>query len=263
MPDVPAASKTLSEKYRRILKDRVERFSGAKRNAFLLEDIDHNALPGWRHQLYHDAESLFWLLVYWAVQALPDDCDADKITQVPDGLWGNFIRQDGHDTRDTLFKYGKLATGLIHPGFSRLGPLLLELWKHVDSDRYWAPRDAPHSDPEFLVEAMERIIISFLIDEQNTHILHVKKHPTKGRMHATPFPPKTPDPPTIFTEERRNKSPTKRSLLSGDNADSVSSHFILVTTDLIKQCLSSRRDESKSESIMFIRHGWHGCQYAQ
>ncbi len=75
---MPAPPEGLARKYDAELKDRVEKFSGIKRRWILREDdededdqardiavprVDKKSLPSWRHELYHDAESAFWLLV--------------------------------------------------------------------------------------------------------------------------------------------------------------------------------------------------------
>ena len=33
----------------------------------------------WRHELEHDAESVFWLLLYWSIVVQPEECAEERI----------------------------------------------------------------------------------------------------------------------------------------------------------------------------------------
>jgi hypothetical protein len=39
----------------------------------------------WRHELDHDTESVFWLLLYWAIAAQPEEGGEEVIDT---GIWG-------------------------------------------------------------------------------------------------------------------------------------------------------------------------------
>jgi hypothetical protein len=64
IPDSP-------EPHARVHPDRVERFPGSKKRLFFdpdgIDDESQKSQPKrWRHELEHDAESVFWLLLYLA-----------------------------------------------------------------------------------------------------------------------------------------------------------------------------------------------------
>ncbi|PPQ88346.1 hypothetical protein CVT26_013159, partial [Gymnopilus dilepis] len=54
--------------YERKFPDRVNAFQNAKQ----AETVKAVSEAKWRHSLYHDAESAFWLLVWWLVNAIPE-----------------------------------------------------------------------------------------------------------------------------------------------------------------------------------------------
>ena len=71
--------------------DRIEKFPQCEElliNPKKLEMSNNDQSQGWAHELEHDAESVFWLLVYWAVVAQPKDRPREYIDAV---VWGQLI----------------------------------------------------------------------------------------------------------------------------------------------------------------------------
>ena len=52
--------------YAKAHPDRVRKFLIAKRAFIDPEAVDDKSCDGWRHELKHNAESIFWLILYWA-----------------------------------------------------------------------------------------------------------------------------------------------------------------------------------------------------
>jgi hypothetical protein len=60
------------------------------------ELVDNESQGGWRHELEHDTESVFWLLLYWAMVVQPKDCPKEMIdTESWNTLNGNHEARQG------------------------------------------------------------------------------------------------------------------------------------------------------------------------
>jgi hypothetical protein len=80
--------------YRDVLPDRLTRFqqSPGRPNRHMVDiGAPPNSSP-WRHELRHDAESAFWLLVWWVVNATPDGCTS----KMPAELWVPLVGTTGY-----------------------------------------------------------------------------------------------------------------------------------------------------------------------
>ncbi|KAI0270073.1 hypothetical protein BGY98DRAFT_1100936 [Russula aff. rugulosa BPL654] len=147
-PDYP-------DSYAKVHPDRVKRFpSGLKDLVIDPKRIDVNKRDdGWRHELDHDTESVFWLLLYWAMVVQPADCLEETINSTSwSGMLGNF-------ENDKLSSRG-LASDLA-------GLLVI--------DRHWLPESDPpdpRSDLYYLNEAFQRLIIKFMIDNKDKIFMH-------------------------------------------------------------------------------------------
>ena len=68
------------DRYAEVHPDRVEKFLDAERLVINPKEIDDNERDdGWRHELDHDAESVFWLILYWAMVVQPEECPKETI----------------------------------------------------------------------------------------------------------------------------------------------------------------------------------------
>ena len=73
----------------------------------------------WRHEIEHDAESVFWLLLYWAMVVQPKDYIKEMIDA---GSWAQL--NGDHMSRNLLIvlisKPGTMAKYLIHSFYKPL-----------------------------------------------------------------------------------------------------------------------------------------------
>ena len=77
IPDSP-------DRYAEVHPDRVKKFPNSeKRRLFDPEQVGDESQKSqpkrWRHELEHDAESVFWLLLYWAMVVQPEKHPKEKI----------------------------------------------------------------------------------------------------------------------------------------------------------------------------------------
>lgn len=127
---------------------------------------DHGKL--WRHELRHDAESAFWMLVWWAVHASPKD---GVVTEIPCAVWARLDH--------TLFDPRKpdFPIDALDPSYSPLNDLLNKLGDALTDDLHWAT-EKPHTHPEFLHEVFQRHILNFILANQDEHFMRLPKADT-------------------------------------------------------------------------------------
>ncbi|KAG8918229.1 hypothetical protein FRC01_001965, partial [Tulasnella sp. 417] len=157
---IPSAPDRYVEHYR---DTRLKEFPPTAWKAF---DEAAKSAP-WRHELDHDVESVFWLMLYWAMTARPEGGAADLIA--PD-VWG--LLMGGAPKRQHLldgFLRPLRVSGAFHPTFQPLQELFGQLAGILCSiDRHWLQeskqRDDPRNNPEYFAEAFQRLILQFLIN---------------------------------------------------------------------------------------------------
>ena len=118
----------------------------------------------WGHELRHDAESAFWLLVWWVVNAVPDGCTSE----VPIGLWAPLVEVDT-DTRPL-----DINSSCLHSAYAPLSGLLHQLARAFKFDLHWAT-DAPYTHPDFLHEVFQRHILNFIFENRDKNFMKLAK----------------------------------------------------------------------------------------
>jgi hypothetical protein len=167
IPDYP-------DSYAKVHPDRVKSFPpGLKELDINPKRIDVNKRDdGWRHELEHDTESVFWLLLYWAMVAQPVDCAKETIDSFSwSGLLGDSEKRQS--LVEILSK--RTPSNLTHSFYEPLQPLIEDLAGLLVIDRHWLsesdPPD-PRSDLYYLNEAFQRLIIKFMIDNKDEEFMH-------------------------------------------------------------------------------------------
>jgi len=140
----------------------------------------------WRHELDHDTESVFWLLLYWAVGAQPEGKDHEPI---PAGLWGNLM---GSAEERSQLIWGGLS-GATHSVYKPLGRLLGDLAALLHVDRYWLEPGDPRNNPGYLNEAFQRLILQFILSNRDEEFMmhpvaHLRRLPNMTSVNQSLFP---------------------------------------------------------------------------
>ncbi|KAF9476031.1 hypothetical protein BDN70DRAFT_995968 [Pholiota conissans] len=161
----PKLSDLAHAAYAKVHPGRLTRFPTSDND----DDAIHNARVGrkstdsWRHELYHDAESAYWLLLRWAVLASPNDK-----REMPPGLWEP-LNGTGADSRSSV-----LGVDTLDPAYSALESLLRDLGSVLRDDIFWAT-EAPFTHPEFIHEVLQRHLLNFIFENQNEPFLTLPK----------------------------------------------------------------------------------------
>jgi hypothetical protein len=170
VPRVPRSP----EQYTRENPDRIKEFPEEIKKILIDPDelnqlMDQSQDNGWRHELDHDVESVFWLLLYWAMVARPEGGQEEDI--LPDA-WTSLI---GHfKPREELV--WRLSSGdrrdiLTHSVYKPLCPLISSLAAVIVVDRHWLPESDVRKRPGYICEAFQRLILEFILSNRNENFM--------------------------------------------------------------------------------------------
>ncbi|KAG8958324.1 hypothetical protein FRC05_009004 [Tulasnella sp. 425] len=146
--------------------------------------------PPWRHELDHDIESVFWLMLYWAMTAQPKDGTAE---QIPRAAWCNLTGE--YADRQSLLRgltLGEPAERTFHSAFQPVLDLFQQLAGILSSiDRHWLHASEKRNDPEYFAEAFQRLILQFLLKHDNDSFMTQKidRNPREDEKRDTSVPP--------------------------------------------------------------------------
>jgi hypothetical protein len=165
--------------------DRLEKFpSGQAKLAIDPDDLDLSQHHSWRHELNHDAESVFWLLLHWAMVVQPERTSKEKIDS---GTWG--LLNGNHESRQTLLLKQTLlrgeisSTNVTHPFYEPLRPLIKDLAAILLNDSHWLPASDPRRDRFYTTEAFQRLILNFIINNSGKEFMDRRVTKTLRKVH--------------------------------------------------------------------------------
>ena len=121
---------------------------------------------GWRHELDHDVESVFWLLLYWAMVMQPAEGPPGGYIDL--ASWTSLLGNFWH--RQSLVSWlssGDPPTNLTHSVYEPLCPLIGDLAAILVVDRHWLEESDVRKRPEYICEAFQRLILQFI--DSNRH----------------------------------------------------------------------------------------------
>jgi hypothetical protein len=126
----------------------------------------------WRHELDHDAESVFWLFLFWAVGAQPVQGDSTKVSTF---TWASLT---GNVSYRIIFLQalarGRTVSDIINPHYEPLLPLLSDLADILVVDRHWLDDSETRNNPEYVPEAFQRLILKFLLENAENEFMTKK-----------------------------------------------------------------------------------------
>jgi hypothetical protein len=113
-----------------------ERVSGqAKRILVDPAEVNLSENYSWRHELEHDVESVFWLLLYWAMVVQPKEGQSENINPTS---WSSLLGDvNGRERLVSAFCWGDSPTNLTHSVYAPLWPLIKNLAEILKVDKRW------------------------------------------------------------------------------------------------------------------------------
>jgi hypothetical protein len=166
---VPELSELARVTYEKMFPDRLVHFPNSPDCTVTIKDNERI----WRHELRHDAESAFWLLVWWALKASPKD---GVMTYVPYSTRVAFQFANSTTQSDRRHNIADLVSDL-DPLYLPLNDLLKELVDALIHDLHWATEE-PQTHPEYLHEVFQRHILNFIFANQGKDFMNLPKTDT-------------------------------------------------------------------------------------
>jgi len=188
---------------------RINKFKSATKLILDPEDVsDYNGQ--WRHELEHDAESVFWLLLYWAMVVKPKPLSKKEIwpkEAIGSAAWAE-ITGDAEE-RNALVR--ALAQGslsrITHSFFNPLQPLIENLAACLVVDRHWLKQPDERNQPEYLNEAFQRSILMWILDNRGKQFMD---HPVDGALRSVEPVPQSEKHSTTTLQARHAEENKKR-----------------------------------------------------
>jgi len=187
---LPKLSEPAQTIYSKLLPKRLKRFpQPAEDQAPILAmipreiNIDEESLCSlpWTHELRHDGESVFWLLVWWAIHLRPKPSKSSEPSppsKIKSAIFQNLIvieLETKLDNRESFLSSLTRKVPWLDPAYQELEPLFLQMAHHLTGDLYWA--NDQMKEPDFLHEALQRIILNFLMENKTKGFMHLEKDP--------------------------------------------------------------------------------------
>ena len=147
------------------------------------DELNQSQDGGWRHELDHDAESVFWLLLYWAMVVQPENSPKEK---VPSDSWSALIKT--HESREWLLNglRNKVPSDLTHSFYTPLQPLIKDLAAILVIDSHWLPASDLRKNTYYITEAFQRLILKFIIDNSGKEFMDRRVEKPFRKVHGIP-----------------------------------------------------------------------------
>ena len=163
MPQLGAARDVYEDQY----PDRLQSFPPNEETS--CKKTESSRLEPYQHQLRYDAESVFWLFLWWSLQIRPAESESEEL--VSEEHWGNFISK--MDMRDRVFISRGIPKNLLHTEYQPLEELLKQMADQLTGDHSLEPSRA---HPEYLHEAFQRLILEFLVANYSQRFMKLRTH---------------------------------------------------------------------------------------
>ena len=168
--DVPGIPNN-PDSYAKAHPDRVTNFQNFPKeytNIIPEKPMNQSQDGGWRRELDHDAESVFWLLLYWAMVVQPEGSPKEKI----EAEFWSALNND-HKSRERLLRSlcDEMPSDLTHSFYTPLQPLIGDLAAILVNDSHWLPASDLRKNTYYITEAFQRLILEFIIDNHGEEFM--------------------------------------------------------------------------------------------
>ena len=188
---------------------RTNKFSSSKKLILDPETVSSRSHQ-WRHELEHDTESVFWLLLYWAMVVQPKPLSKKVIwpkEAIDSAAWAG-ITGDA-EKRNALVS--SLAHGFLsrvtHSFFNPLRPLIEGLAEFLVVDTHWLEQFDKRNQLEYLTEAFQRLILAFILENRAKGFMN---HPVDSGLRAVELVPQSERHSTTTLQVRNAEENKKR-----------------------------------------------------
>ena len=194
---LPQLSDEAHKVYKEILPDRLKQFpQPSEHQETFTRKCPTGKQPKWFHELRHDAESAFWLLIWWAVHICPKskrDVKDAELSTISRDVWTLLTSVDisaPRDHRNAFLELVTLDQSWLDPAYVGMNTLFQQMADQIHSDLYWVNNGTgdqcrPEMEkPDFLHEALQRLIFNFLIEHKDEEFMELETDATHRKTDA-------------------------------------------------------------------------------
>jgi hypothetical protein len=168
---------------------------------------------GWRHELDHDVESVFWLLLYWAMVAQPEGCLGKFIDS---GSWTWMLKDSDHRAGlVSTLSSGPPPQNLLHSVYEPVWPLISNLAALLVVDSHWIPESSARKRPDYMCEAFQRLILQFIDSKRSENFMTCRVADSLRQVEGVPQSQALSTTPSQFKESEGQTQAKRRRLDSG------------------------------------------------
>jgi hypothetical protein len=203
------------DRYKACVNDRIDEFPENIRQIYWIPECTR--MQTYSHRLSYDAESILWLLLWWAIQVQPEK--GIHQNQIPEYVCCNLTGGQGEN--DPRHAFVNHYHNVCHPDYRGLDELLRPLFKQLagyqeyvlqpaeavvyvesplgDSLKPQLPeeRDATRMKDDYLHEAFQRTVLDFIVQNINEPFMELPISPScrQGEAEGTTQSTRTPKMP--------------------------------------------------------------------
>jgi hypothetical protein len=162
----------------------------------------------WRHELDHDVESVFWLLLYWAMVMQPEGRPREYIDSFS---WAGMLKDfENRDRLVAALSSGNTPKNLTHSDYGPLWPLIRSLAAILRVDRHWVPEPDVRKRPDYMCEAFQRLILRFIDSNRSENFMTCRVGDSLRQVQGVAQSQAMSTPPSQLTDGSERELQAKR-----------------------------------------------------
>lgn len=170
IPAIPQVHSDLISRYQSLLPDRLTRFPENEEELKPIPKGEKRSDKDFEHLLRHDAESVFWCMVWWSIQVKPKGSGRSELLQ---SYWTN-LTDDQKDHRYHCY-VNTTEPFPLHQDYGPVNELLDQMREYLKVDLKYSEDERKRNDPEYLCEVFQRLILNFLVEYQGSPFLTLER----------------------------------------------------------------------------------------
>ena len=172
-PPSPVLRGDATSVYKRIYPDRFKLFGNRVRKPTKV--TSQEPLPMFKHELRHDAESSVWVFFWWIIHAAPQGKESTRISSIVWRLISSDDPADGYRNRLLRsLQFSDYWEDFVDPEYRQLMPLVKSMAALIKEDYHWV-KEEKHKHPEYLLDALQRIILNFVLENKEASFMDLQK----------------------------------------------------------------------------------------
>jgi hypothetical protein len=130
-------------------------------------------IKDFRYEPRDDAEAVFWLLLYWFMQARPAGTMDDK-DELESDHWNTFT--GGHEGSDPRTAFvDRFPSQIFHHKYKDFEPLFRDMTDILQGDPDVLDVDVDRKNKEYLIVALQRLLLNFLVKHRESRFMKIMK----------------------------------------------------------------------------------------